>query len=175
MVETLRYNTSRTKFYNLRGKTLLPGFIDPHSHVGSLGYAVTLCNLFPIPDGNVGNFDDLLDAMHKWYANNRHIADQVGWVVGYGYDDSMLTQKRHPDKHYLDLISKDTPVIVIHQSFHLASVNSFALKMLNITDDTVDPDGGHYRRFPNSTEPTGVLEENAFYNMLDRLNFSSIS
>jgi len=43
----LRYNTSRTKLYNLRGKTLLPGFVDAHSHIGTLGYSVTLCNLFP--------------------------------------------------------------------------------------------------------------------------------
>jgi predicted amidohydrolase YtcJ len=47
MLEALRYNSSSTKLYNLRGKTLLPGFVDPHSHVGSVGYVVTLCNLFP--------------------------------------------------------------------------------------------------------------------------------
>jgi predicted amidohydrolase YtcJ len=47
MKEVLKFNTSSTKPYNLEGKTLLPGFVDPHSHISSVGYAATLCNLFP--------------------------------------------------------------------------------------------------------------------------------
>ena len=65
-------------------------------------------------------------------------------------------------------------MIVIHQSFHIAVINSYALKMLNITEDTVDPIGGHYRRYPNSNEPTGVLEESAFGDMMSSINLGAI-
>lgn len=174
MIEALKYNTSRTKLYNLKGKTLLPSFVDPHSHISLLGYSVTLCNLFPVPDGNVRNFSDIVSKLTDWQRLNPNIVEEIGWVVGFGYDDSDLDEHAHPTKHELDLVSQTQPVMAIHASFHLAVLNSFALKQLNITDETPDPDGGSYRRYPNSTEPTGVLEENAFFDMAGALKLSGI-
>lgn len=91
LTQSLKYNGSKTNLYNLRGKTLLPGFFDPHSHIGTVGFAVTLGNLFPIPDGSVGSLNEVVQVMNDWKDNNHDLIGLVGWIIGYGYDDSMLT------------------------------------------------------------------------------------
>ncbi len=46
-----------------------------------------------------------------------------GWILGNGYDDAQLSEQRHPTATDLDRVSKDQPVMILHQSGHLASVN----------------------------------------------------
>jgi len=87
-----------------------------------------------------------------------------GWIVGHGYDDTLLAEKRHPTRDDLDQISSDRPVAVVHVSGHLAAVNSVALQTLGITESTPDPEGGVIVRDLTSADgrrPNGVLEETA--------------
>ena len=82
-------------------------------------------------------------------------------MLGFGYDDSLLEEKRHPNRDDLDQASLDHPVMLTHVSGHLATVNSAALRQQNIDQNTENPPGGVIRRRPGSSEPNGVMEETA--------------
>jgi len=82
-------------------------------------------------------------------------------VLGFGYDDSLLEEKRHPNRDDLDQASLDHPVMLTHVSGHLATVNSAALRQQNIDQNTENPPGGVIRRRPGLSEPNGVMEETA--------------
>jgi predicted amidohydrolase YtcJ len=87
-----------------------------------------------------------------------NIARDFGVVIGFGYDDSQLAEQRHPTAEELDEVSRDLPMIVIHQSGHLHALNSKALEMAGISSATDDPQGGVIRRKPGTREPSGVME-----------------
>jgi predicted amidohydrolase YtcJ len=89
-----------------------------------------------------------------------------GWVIGFGYDDSQLQEQRHPTRDDLDNVSLTLPVMAIHQSGHLAAINSKGLELVGVTADSADPAGGVYRRYEDSSEPDGVLEEMAFFQIV---------
>lgn len=155
---------------DLNGAALLPGFIDAHAHLGGIGLQATIANLLAEPDGDVTNIASLQDKLRRWYASFP-IIGKPGWIVGFGYDDAMLSGRRHPTSEDLDQVSTTVPVLAIHQSFHLGAVNSKGLELLGYSGATPDPDGGIIRRrnSPESPEflrpygePNGVLEETAF-------------
>ncbi|MEK9656614.1 MAG: amidohydrolase family protein, partial [Halieaceae bacterium] len=75
-----------------------------------------------------------------------------GWVVGHGYDDTLLAEKRHPTRDDLDQVSTERPVAIVHVSGHLAVVNTVALEILGIDESTPDPAGGVIVRDPLSAD-----------------------
>ena len=156
-----------TKMVDLDGKTLLPGFIDSHGHLIYIGLQRSVANLLPPPDGKGENIASLRELLVEW--SNSESAKRVGGnriIIGFGYDDAQLRERRHPTRHDLDLVSKDKPVVLIHQSGHLGAVNTAALKMANITEKTPNPNGGVIRREEDGKTPNGVLEETAWVPML---------
>lgn len=150
-----------TQMVDLDGRTLLPGFVDAHSHVSLIGFQAGAANLLPGPDGPVNDLPALRAALEAWTATET--GQRLEWIVGFGYDDAQLREQRHPTRTELDEVSLDRPVLVIHQSSHLGSVNSRALQLLNYDASKPDPPGGVIRRWPGTTEPNGVLEESAFF------------
>ncbi len=82
-------------------------------------------------------------------------------LVGAGYDDTLLAERRHPTRVELDAVSRDIPVIVLHVSGHMAVANSKAMELAGINADTEDPSGGHIKRQVGSREPEGLLQESA--------------
>jgi predicted amidohydrolase YtcJ len=156
-----------TQVINLKRHTLLPGFIDAHSHLNSVGLQQTVANLYPTPDGNVSDIPSLIHELSLWQQKNPDFIQATsGWIIGNGYDDAQLNEKRHPTADDLDLVSTTHPIIVLHQSGHLASVNHKALEVLNINQNTPNPTGGIIRRKANSHEPNGVLEEAAVFSAM---------
>lgn len=157
---------------DLDGKTLLPGFIDPHSHFGMVSNTMGQINLNPPPVGNISSIPELLDAVKKYKTEN-NIKDGE-WIFGWGYDESQLKEKRHPNKTELDAILPDNPVYLQHTSGHMGVANSLALKKMNVSKETPNPEGGNIERFPNSDEPSGLVQETAMYpfvgNMLQILS-----
>lgn len=143
---------------NLKGKTLLPGFIDGHAHFASFGTQAIATNLLAEPDGIVNDIEVLKTELKKWYDENGTDKTQ-GWILGLGFDDAVLDEKRFPTKEDLDQVSTEVPICIIHISGHFAVLNSKGLEMNNITAETPNPKGGIIRRMPNSQEPNGVLEE----------------
>lgn len=157
--------TSSSK-YNLEGKTMLPGFIDGHGHIYNVGLLSGLAaNILPAPDGPGTNFDEMVEAVKAWVNTEKgeFIINKFGMIIANGYDDSQLEERAHPTKEVLDRISTDLPVVLIHQSGHLACVNSKALEVFGLTKDSPNVEGGLMRRNQNG-EPNGILEEAAFFN-----------
>ena len=140
----------------LEGRAVLPGFIDAHGHFPGTGIYAVFADLNSPPIGPVSEIDELIATMAR-HASERSEGE---WVLGVGYDDTLLKERRHPTRHDLDRASSEHPIAIVHVSGHLASVNSLALERLGIDRDTPDPEGGLIRR-EQSGEPSGVLEETA--------------
>lgn len=155
---------------DLRGHTLLPGFLDGHGHLYNSGLLSLMANLYPPPDGPGQDHQTLVTSLEAWTRSQdgKLVMDKFGWIIGYGYDDSQLVEKDHPTADVLDRISTDQPVMVIHQSGHLASINSKAIELLGLDSATPDPAGGALRRRGDGT-PNGVLEETAFFQTAFRI------
>ncbi|UCC85299.1 MAG: amidohydrolase [Gemmatimonadota bacterium] len=161
--EALVLTGETTRVVDLQGRALLPGFIDAHGHVWNAGFQKLAANLLPPPDGDGTDIAALVGILKEWAELNRAAISKVGWIIGFGYDDAQLAEERHPVAEELDLVSSDLPVLIIHQSGHLASMNHKALELSRITADTQDPSGGLIRRESDGRTPNGVLEEMAFF------------
>lgn len=149
-----------TKLIELGESALLPGFIDAHGHISYLSVTLQMANLASPPVGGVTNIAELQAELRSHMAE-KALAEEA-WVIGNGYDDSLLKEQRHPTRADLDAVSTDHPIALMHVSGHLAAANSKALRIAGINADTPDPAGGHIRRRSNG-EPNGVLEESATY------------
>ena len=167
--DVLKTVGKKTKKIDLGGKTMLPGFVDSHGHAYMIGLQATTANLLPPPDGTGKDIASLQALLTDWAANNKEAVEKVGWIAGFGYDDSQLAEQRHPTRNDLDKVSKDLPVIIIHQSGHLGVANSKALEIAGVTAETKNPKGGVFRRKEGSQEPNGVLEEYAFFYLVSKL------
>lgn len=155
----LKNRAKKAKHVDLKGRTLLPGFIDAHGHVSYVGQAEQMAKLAPPPVGGVDSIAKLQDALRAWLAK---LPPDVP-LVGNGYDDSQLAEKRHPTRQDLDAVATDRPIVILHASGHLASANSFALAKYGITAETPDPKGGVFRREAGGKTPNGVMEETALF------------
>ena len=160
--DVMKLRGPSTQMIDLKGRALLPGFIDPHGHVLGGGMQALSANLLAPPDGKVKDIPGLLQSVREWVAANDAAVKKINLIVGFGYDNSTLAERRHPTREELDSVSRDIPMLLVHQSSHLATVNSKALEVLGITADTPDPSGGVIRRKEGGKEPDGVLEETAF-------------
>jgi hypothetical protein len=118
-------------------------------------------NLLAPPDGKIEDITTLLKTTRDWVVANEAAVKKVNLILGFGYDNATLAERRHPTREELDTISRDIPVLLIHQSSHFAALNSKALEIMGFTAETPDPAGGVIRRKAGSKEPDGVLEETA--------------
>jgi len=159
--DVLRLRGPQTQVIDLGGRALLPGFFDAHGHVTLGGLQALSANLLAPPDGNVKDMASLLQTLRDWIAANEAAVKKVNLIVGFGYDSSTLAERRHPTREDLDTVSRDVPILLVHQSSHLAALNSKALEVVGLTADTPDPAGGVIRRKAGGREPDGVLEETA--------------
>jgi len=157
----MAHQGEKTCLVELGEAALLPGFIDAHGHFLNQTALLDLANLSPPPVGTIRSIADLQAALAAFIEERAIPAGQ--WVVGFGYDDSLLLESRHPDRYELDAVSTAHPVFLIHGSGHLGVLNSTGLEKLGINASTEDPSGGVIRRLPGSQEPDGVLEETAVF------------
>ncbi len=164
---------SKTSMIDLEGRTMLPGFVDPHSHTFVVGMQYMAANLYPPPDGGAGSILEMLSTLQEYYETNPELYQETGYIVGSGYDDAQLGEVRHPTKFDLDTIFSDKPVYIMHQSGHIGVANSLALQMLGITAESENPQGGVIQRVAGTDEPNGVLEENAHFIALGSIILST--
>ena len=152
---------ANAKKIDLKGRTMLPGFIDPHSHFGMVSNSMGQVDLNPEPVGDVKTITDITKKIKAYKADN-NIPDGE-WIVGWGYDDGQLEEKRHPTKQEIDAVLPNNPVYLMHTSGHMGVGNSMALKEMNVNAETPNPEGGNIERMPNSKEPNGLVQETAMY------------
>ena len=140
---------------DLRGRTMLPGFIDGHSHFVWAGLMfATQLDLSSPPVGKVKDIAEIRDLLKEKAAST----PKGEWILGYGYDDTALADRRHPLASDMDDVTPDHPVLLRHVSGHLCSCNSRALALVGYDRNTPDPLGGIIRRDGHGN-PNGVLEE----------------
>ena len=155
----LALRAKSTRVVELGERALLPCFVDAHGHLTSTAAGLRTANLASPPAGPVKSIAELQETLRRYIAE-RHIAAGQ-WVVGTGYDDSLLAERRHPTRADLDAVSTEHPIFIVHVSGHLSVANSNLLARQKITADSPDPSGGLIRRQAGSHEPNGVLEESA--------------
>lgn len=148
----------QTEVIDLKGKTVIPGLIDGHSHFMALERQ-SYADLNPPPVGRVNNIADIVKVLLA-YKTEHHVKDGE-LIRGFGYDQDQLTEHRHPTKEDLDAAFPNNPVVLSHVSGHMVVANSQALKISNITASTVDPAGGKIVRKEGTNEPAGLLQEGA--------------
>ncbi|MDG2224502.1 MAG: amidohydrolase [Rubripirellula sp.] len=165
----LQASGATTQLIDLQGRTMLPGFVDAHGHVMGGGLQALSANLLAPPDGDVKDIASLQQTLRDWITANREAVDKIQLVVGFGYDNAQLAELRHPVREELDAVSAEIPILLVHQSGHLISVNSKALEVGGITASTPNPPGGVIRRQKDGQEPNGVLEETAAFPLLEKL------
>jgi len=157
--DILKLRNKETQIIELGEHALVPGFIDAHGHMTGVAKLVEVIDLTSPPVGHVEDIQDIT-VLIKSRINEQKLAPGA-WVFGFGYDDSLLKEQRHPNRDDLDVVSPNHPVMLTHVSGHLAVVNSVALRQQKIDLNTDDPIGGVIRRWPGSREPNGVMEETA--------------
>lgn len=149
-----------TDIVDLGGATLLPGFVDPHSHyINSLSVANQV-NVFAPPAGPGADVPAIVAALKSF--RDLHPIPPGDMLVAYGYDDTMMPGGRTLGKDDLDADFPDVPVLVGHVSMHGAVLNSAALRKFGISAETQTPPGGVIVRKEGSNEPDGLVMETAF-------------
>ena len=151
------------KTIDLKKQTAIPGLIDSHLHLMSLGTSFKRVNL------------DGVDSLDKARKLLREAAARLApgqWLRGRGWNKNLWGEK-FPDKEILDAITPN-PVALSSKDGHLLWVNSAALKHAGIDANTPDPQGGVIDKDKNG-EPTGILKENAaedFYDKIPPVSYS---
>jgi predicted amidohydrolase YtcJ len=150
---------------DLKGRALLPGFIDAHGHFSGVAMYLAFENLAVPPVGPVKNIADIQRIL-----TTKKVSTPTGeWILGSGYDEAYLEEGRHPNRFDLDKVSTEHPIALIHVSQHFLSCNSKCLELAGIDASTQDPEGGVIQRVAGSAEPNGVMEEQAMYKLLPYL------
>lgn len=147
-----------TRVIELGEQALLPGFIDAHGHFSALARTADYVDLSPPPVGGAESIADIVRALRLAIEQSSIPAGTL--VTGFGYDDSLLEERRHPTRFDLDEASTSHPIVIRHVSGHLAVGNSLALADAGISAETPDPAGGIVRRLEDGA-PDGVMEETA--------------
>ena len=128
-----------TRRVDLRGRPLLPGFIDAHAH-------------FPGVGASMGAIDCKAPGMQSITALQEAVRERAAalpagtWIRGRGYDQSRLAEQRHPNRFDWDAVAPEHPVIFTRTCGHISSINSRAMVLAGVSDQTPDPEGGRYDR-----------------------------
>ena len=131
--------------------TVTPGMRDSHMHLLSFGYTLDQVNC-----RNAKNIPELIERCKAFAVENDTPAG--AWIAGRGWDQNLMDEQRFPVAVDLDEAFPDNPVFLVRSCGHIASVNSCALKVMGITKDTPDPDGGVIGR-DDSGEADGIFYE----------------
>ncbi|MFR3567076.1 MAG: amidohydrolase [Paraclostridium sordellii] len=162
--DILRVADTNVEIIDLEGKTLMPSFIDAHSHF----FAYSQTFLQPSLE-NATNFNDIIKIIQNFIIENN--IPRGKWITAANYDHNNLDEKTSPTKEILDKAAPNNPLVIKHQSGHSGVLNSLGLKDLNITSETQNPEGGVI--YKKNNKPTGYLEENAFIQYVQKIPMPS--
>ena len=152
--EILKLASNDTEIINLNEKTMMPSFIDAHSHIFALAK-----QLLEVSVEDVKSIEDIKNKLIEYKKQNQ----TDDWIIVNGYDNNALLEKRHITKQEIDEIFPNNPVIIENKSRHNGIANSKALQEVGITEKSQNPEGGRI------IFSTGFLEEIAFINFLKKV------
>jgi predicted amidohydrolase YtcJ len=142
-------SNSEAEIVQLKGRFLMPGFNDAHTHLGSAGRDKLTLDL--------KGTDSLAELQQRVrVAASQHKPGE--WIVGNGWDQTRWPEKTFPHRQDLDEVSPNNPVFLVHISGHVGVANSLALKHTEISEDTKNPAGGEIERDAEGN-PTGMFKE----------------
>ena len=145
---------------DLGGKTLLPGFLDAHSHYISSLTVANQVNVYAPPAGPGKDPASIVAELVKFRDAKKIPNGEV--IQAYGYDENVMPNGSLLNRDDLDKAFPDNPVLVGHVSMHGAVLNSAALKKWSISAATKTPPGGVIVRKPGTNEPYGLIMETAY-------------
>ena len=157
--DDLMDSSSDAELVDLQGKTLIPSFIDCHSHFFGYANSKLQVNLEDATD-----FNDIADRIKAFIEKNN--VKKGDWIVANNFDYNTLAEKTYPRIDFVDKIAPDNPLIISNKSGHNGVFNSLAMEGLGITDDTPNPEGGVF--YKENGKLTGYVEENAYINNVQR-------
>lgn len=165
--EALKHkNDDDVTIIDLECKTMLPAFIDAHSH-----FSAVANSFLQVPLDECISFDEIKSRISDFIKNNNIKPNQ--WIIGCGYDNNQLQEKKHPTKDVLDEVSPNNPLMIQHKSGHMGVLNSLGLKELGITVDTPSIDGGLIQVVDGKL--TGYMEENSYLYYLKQIPMTNIN
>lgn len=156
---------SRFEKVDLKGKTMMPAFIDAHSH-----FSATANSNLQISLDDAESFSEIADRIRA-FIDERGVGEGE-WINAKGYDHNNLKEKRHPDRFFLDICCPENPVVIQNSSGHMGVFNSKGLEIIGVNEDTKAPDGGLIGKEDGVL--TGYMEENAFVEYLKKVPMPSV-
>ena len=156
--DILKMATGRTKKFDLGFKTVLPGFIDAHTHPAYSGI-----KHLKMVDCDLRSIKDIKEAIRQRAA----ITPKGNWVMGFKYDDTKTSEGRKINLSDLDEAAPEHPVMITHRGGHTNYCNSLAFKMAQINESTPNPAGGEFERSEDG-RLTGCIKESA-NDVIDKL------
>jgi hypothetical protein len=160
--DEVRAAAGSAEVVDLEGATLMPGFIEPHTHplaTALLGTAIDVSGFKH--DSRAEVMETLRKAMDGFLPQP--------WILAFGWDPIMVRDLDPPTLAELDELSPDKPFVILTQMMHEAFANSAALRESGITPDTPNPPGGSFGRDENGELTGAVLEVNAINYLLRAL------
>lgn len=136
---TKEWQGKTTKVVDLKGQTLMPGFVEPHVHI-------MITAVFEGLGLNLSNFTLPYDTKETLIAKMRAHLKTIppgAWLFGFGVDPARTSPfMAELNADDLDKVSKDVPIFIVNQSGHIGYVNRKAIELAGITDITPNPPGG---------------------------------
>lgn len=155
--EAMKYINTETEVINLNGRSVVPGFIDAHNHLGLCGMNMLSVDCRSPKVKCIADIQNLIRERAK-------VTPKGEWIRGWGYNHTRLEEQRHPTRWELDEASPDHPVMISRICGHISVSNSIALEKGSITDETPSPEGGFIERENNRVN--GVMKETAHNYMM---------
>ncbi|MFM6932655.1 MAG: amidohydrolase [Novosphingobium sp.] len=144
---------AKTDYYiDGKGRVLMPGLIDAHVHVMSLGIGAMTLDL-----SETKSLAEAQAAIARFAAEH----PERKWIIGRGWNQEVWKLGRFPTATEIDAVVKDRPVWLQRVDGHAGWGNALALSTAGVTAATKDPAGGRIERLPGSQTPSGVLVDGA--------------
>jgi predicted amidohydrolase YtcJ len=153
LVEVMQVAGEHPEVLDLGEQAVVPGFIDAHLH---LSFGAVYQGAIDVGPASAPSIDALLTKLTE----NSATQPPGSWVIGFGYDELKLREKRHPTRHDLDKAFPDRPAFLMHFTCHEGVANSRALELAQISRASKDPLGGVIVK-DKKGNPNGHLLENA--------------
>ena len=163
--EVLEKKDENTEIIDMEKKTILPAFIDSHSHFSAVANSYLQVSL-----NNCKSFEEIKDRILEYIKENNIKKNE--WIIASGYDHNNLKEQKHPRKDFIDGFVPNNPVVIQHQSGHVGIFNTMALELLGVNSTTPQIEGGVIEKENESL--TGYMEELAFVKYLKMVPMPNI-